>query len=190
MTILQRRLASSPEAIYQSLRRRRERLEHRLAEERLGKRAEEVRTDWDDYYDDDLPSDEQEELEENVVDHASAAATIAELEAEIRTLKRLEKMANQVRMEGVDRKWDELSHLLQDNEQMFGEDGQREKLIIFTEHKDTLNYLTDKIRSLFGKEDSVVTIHGGMVRDDRRKMEELFKQDKDGSDSDCNRRSW
>ena len=38
LTILQRRLASSPEAIYQSLRRRRERLEHRLAEERLGKR--------------------------------------------------------------------------------------------------------------------------------------------------------
>lgn len=39
LTILQRRLASSPEAIYQSLRRRRERLEHRLSEERLGKRA-------------------------------------------------------------------------------------------------------------------------------------------------------
>ena len=119
-----------------------------------------------------------EEMEEKVVDHASAAATIAELEAEIRTLKRLEKMANQVRIDGVDRKWEELSHLLQDNEQMFGENGQREKLIIFTEHKDTLNYLTDKIRSLFGNDDAVVTIHGGMVRDDRRKVEELFKQDK------------
>lgn len=102
-----------------------------------------------------------EEMEEKVVDHASAAATIAELEAEIRTLKRLEKMANQVRIDGVDRKWEELSHLLQDNEQMFGENGQREKLIIFTEHKDTLNYLTDKIRSLFGNDDAVVTIHGG-----------------------------
>ena len=44
LTILQRRLASSPEAIYQSLRRRRERLEHRLNEERLGKRAEEYRS--------------------------------------------------------------------------------------------------------------------------------------------------
>lgn len=179
LTILQRRLASSPEAIYQSLRRRRERLEHRLAEEKMGKRASEFSDpDLEDLDDDDLPGDEQEELEEKVVDHASAAATIAELEAEIRTLKRLEKMANDVRVSGIDRKWDELSHLLQDNEAMFGEDGQREKLIIFTEHKDTLNYLTGKIRSLFGSDESVVTIHGGMFRDERRKVEELFKQDK------------
>lgn len=178
LTILQRRLASSPEAIYQSLHRRIERLEHRLAEEKLGKRAAEYRNaDWDDIDDDDLPPDEQEEMEEKVVDHASAAATIAELEAEISTLKRLEKMANDVRVSGIDRKWDELSHLLQDNSAMFGEDGQREKLIIFTEHKDTLNYLTGKIRSLFGNPESVVTIHGGMLRDERRKVEQLFKQD-------------
>lgn len=177
LTILQRRLASSPEAIYQSLKRRRERLEHRLAEERLGKRAEEYRnSDWEDI-DDDLPPNEQEQMEEQVVDHASAAATIAELEAEIRTLKRLEKMANDVRVSGIDRKWDELSHLLQDNDAMFSKDGQREKLIIFTEHKDTLNYLTEKIRSLLGNAESVVTIHGGMLREERRKVEGRFKQD-------------
>lgn len=178
LTILQRRLASSPEAIYQSLHRRIERLEHRLAEEKMGKRAIEYRNaDWDDIDDDDLPPDEQEKMEEKVVDHASASATIAELEAEICTLKHLEKTANDVRVSGVDRKWDELSRLLQDNSAMFGEDGQREKLIIFTEHKDTLNYLTGKIRSLFGDPESVVTIHGGMLRDERRKVEQLFKQD-------------
>ena len=60
---------------------------------------------------------------------------------------------------------------------MFDPSGKREKLIIFTEHKDTLRYLTDKIRSLFGSDDSVVNISGGMKRDDRRKAEELFKQD-------------
>ena len=179
LTILQRRLASSPEAIFQSLKRRRERLEHRLAEEKLGKRAAEYNADLDDFDDDDLPAEEMEEMEEAVVDHASAAATIAELEAEIKTLKRLEHMANSVRVGGVDRKWDELSKLLQDNEIMFGEKGQREKLIIFTEHKDTLNYLTDKIRSLLGSTEAVVTIHGGMLRDERRKVEELLKQDKD-----------
>lgn len=178
LTILQRRLASSPEAIYQSLRRRRERLEHRLAEEKLGKRAADYSADFTYFDDDDLTPDEQEDLEEKVVDHASAAATIAELEAEIRTLKRLEKMANDVRVSGVDRKWDELSHLLQDNAAMFGEDGKREKLIIFTEHKDTLNYLAEKIRSLLGNAEAVVTIHGGMLRDERRKVEQLFKQDK------------
>ena len=177
LTILQRRLASSPEAIYQSLRRRRERLEHRLTEERLGKRAMDFSENFDDFDDDDLPPDEQEKMEEKVVDHASAAATIAELEAEIKTLKRLEQMANQVRISGIDRKWEELSRLLQDNEKMFGTDGQREKLIIFTEHKDTLNYLTNKIRSLLGNEEAVITIHGGMLRDERRKAEQLFKQD-------------
>ena len=178
LTILQRRLASSPEAIYQSLKRRRERLEHRLAEEQLGKRAAQYREDFSDFDEDDLLPEEQENIEDRVVDLASAAATIAELEAEIHTLKGLEKKANDVRISGVDRKWDELSRLLQDNEEMFGENGQREKLIIFTEHKDTLNYLTGKIRSLLGREESVVTIHGGMLRDDRRKAEELFKQDK------------
>ena len=181
LTILQRRLASSPEAIFQSLHRRRERLENRLNEEKLGKRAEDYRSsiNYDaDYDDDDYSSEEIEREEENVADQASAARTIQELEAEIRTLKHLEKIANEVRLSGEDRKWDELSKLLQDNECMFTADGQREKLIIFTEHKDTLRYLTDKIRTLFGSDDSVVTIHGGMLRDERRKVEEMFRQDK------------
>lgn len=179
LTILQRRLASSPEAIYQSLKRRRERLENRLNEERIGKRAIEVPFVSDDYDEDDLPSGEYEELEEAVADQASAASTISELEAEIKTLKRLENMASEVRSSGQDRKWEEVSSLLQENKRMFSSDGQREKLIIFTEHKDTLRYLTEKIRSLFGTEESVVTIHGGMLRDERRKIEEQFKQDKE-----------
>lgn len=183
LTILQRRLASSPEAIYQSLRRRRERLEHILAEEKMGRRGEEYGkkiafpTD-DDFDEDDYTAAELEAAEENVTDRASAANTISEMEAEICTLKRLEQMANAVRASGEDRKWDELSRLLQDEKNMFSPEGQREKLIIFTEHRDTLRYLSDKIRNLFGSDESVVTIHGGMLRDERRKVEELFKQDK------------
>lgn len=181
LTILQRRLASSPEAIYQSLHRRRERLEHRLLEEKLGKRAEECRTSvsFDDYDDEDYSADEMEDAEEKVTDQASAASTITELEAEIAVLKRLEALANKVRMSGEDRKWDELSKLLQDDKAMFTPNGQREKLIIFTEHRDTLRYLHDKICNLLGGEEAVVTIHGGMLRDERRKVELRFKQDKD-----------
>ncbi len=134
--------------------------------------------DYDDYDDDDMPSAELEETEEKVVDQASAAQTISELEAEIAILKRLERMANDVRQSGEDRKWDELSKLLQDDENMRTGD-LNEKLIIFTEHRDTLRYLTDKIRSLLGDDNAVVTIHGGMLRDERRKVEELFKQEKD-----------
>ena len=182
LTILQRRLASSPEAIYQSLRRRRERLENRLKEEQLGRRVEDLRSFLhldSDYDDDDYSSAEREQEEENVADQASAARTIKELQAEIATLRKLEQLANDVRRSGEDRKWDELSKLLQDNECMFTRDGQREKLIIFTEHRDTLNYLTERIRILFGSAEAVVTIHGAMLRDERRKVEERFKQDKD-----------
>lgn len=183
LTILQRRLASSPEAIYQSLRRRRERLEVRLAEEKLGKRAADLTWQFDIPEDpddlDEMPASDLEDQEEEIADQASAARTIAELEAEIDTLKRLEYMANAVRMSGTDRKWDELSSILQDDSLMFDENGQREKLIIFTEHRDTLNYLCSKIRTLLGKEEAVVAIHGGMLRDERRKVETLFKQDKD-----------
>ena len=182
LTILQRRLASSPEAIYQSLRRRRERLENRLNEERLGKRAEDYRSKIDldaDYDEEDYSAAELEQEEENVADQASASRTVRELEAEIVTLKRLEGLANTVRLSGEDRKWDELSSLLQDNACMFTAEGGREKLIIFTEHKDTLRYLSDKIRTLLGNEEAVVTIHGGMLRDERRKAEERFRQDKE-----------
>lgn len=185
LTILQRRLASSPEAIYQSLKRRRERLEKRLEEERLGKRSSDdyfnndacYDVSCDDYDDDDMPSGELEAAEEEIADQASAAQTSAELEAEIRTLKELERTANRVRQSGVDRKWDELSKLLQDDCNMFAQDGLREKLIIFTEHRDTLRYLAAKIRSLLGREEAVVTIHGGLQRDVRHKIEEQFKQD-------------
>lgn len=183
LTILQRRLASSPEAIYQSLHRRRERLEVRLAEEKLGKRAAEMPWQFDIPEDpddlDEMPAADLEEEEEQVADQASASKTIAELEAEIETLKRLETMANAVRNSGTDKKWDELSSILQDDSLMFDDEGQREKLIIFTEHRDTLNYLCEKIRTLFGRDEAVVAIHGGMLRDERRKVETLFKQDKD-----------
>ena len=181
LTILQRRLASSPEAIYQSLRRRRERLEHILSEEKMGRHIQDidVTIDMDDYDEDDYSAAEMEDAEESVANKASAARTISEMEAEIQTLIRLEKMANAVRASGEDRKWEELSRLLQDEQSMFSSDGSREKLIIFTEHRDTLRYLTDKIRNLFGHDDAVVTIHGGMLRDERRKVEEMFKQDKE-----------
>ena len=179
LTVLQRRLASSPEAIFQSLKRRRERLEARLSEEKLGKRALDFAiADLEDYDEDDLPSAELERDEEAVVDQASAAQTIAELEAEITTLRHLERVANDVRQSGEDRKWEELSRLLQDEDTMFSSARVREKLIIFTEHRDTLRYLADKIRSLLGDDQAVVTIHGGLLRDERRKVQEIFKQDK------------
>src|SRR3972149_255240 len=62
---------------------------------------------------------------------------------------------------------------------MFDAHGHRRKLVIFTEHRDTLNYLADRIRALLGRPESLVTIHGSMGRDDRRKAQERFTQDKE-----------
>ena len=80
---------------------------------------------------------------------------------------------------GQDRKWDELSRLLQNTPEMHDADGRQRKLIIFTEHRDTLNYLAVKIRGLLGNEEAVVMIHGGVKRDERRKVQELFRNDPD-----------
>ena len=193
LTLLQRRLASSPEAIYQSLKRRRERLENRLREmelidrghqlaETLGEYEVTKRLDLPDSIDDledELSSEEYEAYVDEVVDQATASATIPELEAEIVSLRELETKALAVVRSGNDRKWEELSSLLQETPEMFNAASGRRKLIIFTEHRDTLNYLIDRIRGLMGAPEAVVTIHGGVNRDDRRKVQEEFRNNPD-----------
>ena len=186
LTVLQRRLASSPEAILKSLERRRKRLEKRRNEMRYGdqaatdndlaRRLSEMLgrdlTDEDEI--DDVPSGEAEEIESEVADAATAARTIAELDKELAILADLAEVARRVRHSGADRKWTELRDLLTDNTLVTGE-----KIIIFTEHRDTLEYLTGRIRDLLGRADAVVTIHGGVRREERRKIMELFAQDVD-----------
>ena len=208
LTILQRRLASSPEAIYQSLRRRRERLEGRLREMELLHRAATIPTavkeapmlDAEDVEDlEDAPDNEIEAAEEEILDQATAARTIAELKAEIETLNRLEALAHAMRRGGEDKKWRELAGLFGEIftpaalDQNAGAESQEEntrapdkrlpdpsphqKLVIFTEHRDTLHYLKQKITTLLGREEAVVAIHGGMGREDRMKAQEAFRHD-------------
>jgi hypothetical protein len=189
LTTLQRRLASSPEAIYHSLRRRRERLERRLQEEQLLKRGAEARLDvapalpalTDEALDDleEAPEAEVQVTEAQIVDQATASRTIAELAQEIATLQRLEALAQEVRRRGTDRKWEELSRLVQNTPEMFDAQGHRRKLIIFTEHRDTLTYLANGLRTLLGRPEAVVIIHGGMGREERRNTQAAFTQDKD-----------
>jgi SNF2 family DNA or RNA helicase len=182
LTALQRRLASSPEAIYQSLKRRKGRLEIRLREEKLGVRgrkalAETLADVPED--EDDLNAEEQEALEETLVDDATAAQTAAELESEIRILTDLEQQAKAVVASGQDRKWDELSKILQNSPEMHDAAGRQRKVIIFSEHRDTLNYLHDKIAGVLGNSDAIITIHGGTHRDERRRLQALFRSDPD-----------
>jgi superfamily II DNA or RNA helicase len=207
LTILQRRLASSPEAIYQSLRRRRERLESRLREmevlHRGGKAAPifaaDIPTlDIEDVEDlDEAPDNEVAAVEEEILDQATAARTIAELRAEIDTLKGLEALALGVRRSGMDTKWRELSILLGEIFTTTAISGSEaatiipygvgtiprptpsvhQKLVLFTEHRDTLNYLENRVTTLLGRKDAVVIIHGGMGREERMTAQESFKHD-------------
>ena len=186
LTLLQRRLASSPEAIFQSLRRRLERLEDRLREEKLLRRGSALGTtqlgDAPDLSDediedlDDAPEVELEQAEEKIVDQSTAAQTIAELEKEIAELRSLTQEASRLRRSGNDQKWQRLSETLQLPE-MFNAKNERRKLVIFTEHRDTLNYLTEKLADRLGNQNSVVVIHGGTPRDRRRQIQESFEND-------------
>ncbi len=206
LTILQRRLASSPEAIYQSLRRRRERLERRLRELEVLQRGAVAQAiadqapalDQEDLEDlDEAPDNEVAATEEQVLDQATAAQTIGELKAEISTLQRLESLALSVRRSGEDCKWRELANLLA---HIFtraavgdrvAEEGApygageiqrpvpspRQKLVVFTEHRDTLNYLEERITTVLARKEAVVIIHGGLGREERRKAQEAFLHD-------------
>ena len=201
LTILQRRLASSPEAIFQSLRRRRERLDKRLRELKLLQRGELVSDfslDPDDLDDlEDAPDQEVEQAEQAILDQATTASTLEELKLEIGTLAHLEELAQRVRRGGEDRKWRELTELLaevftraalvqevKENAPPYGSGpilppvgSPNQKLVIFTEFRDTLTYLQTKIQSLMGKPESVVVIHGGMGREDRANAQNSFKFD-------------
>jgi SNF2 family DNA or RNA helicase len=177
LAALQRRLASSPEAILQSLRRRRERLAAQLetAERAMptGPDLDRRLSDPDGFDADDFDDDEFEHLEDEAIEATMSASSIAELRAEIVDLQGLEASALKVRTSGEDRKWVELSSILQSDELSGGNPPR--KLIVFTEHKDTLNYLVERIRTLLGRPEAVVAIHGGVHRDERRRIQAEFR---------------
>ena len=53
----------------------------------------------------------------------------------------------------------------------------RQKLVLFTEHRDTLSYLENRIATLLGRSEAVVIIHGSMGREERMKAQESFRHD-------------
>ena len=199
---LQRRLASSPAAIYHSLRRRRDRLAEQAAELRcLAASGRPVPVidlpkgvkiaDLDDFDFDDYGDAEREDLEDIVIDAATAAGTAEELEAEVAELKELVRLADDVRRSGVDTKWLKLRDLLRSDtfaapalsgsldaglEAKGGPEPVR-KLIVFSEHKDTLDYVADRIEAEMGRPEAVVRIHGSIKRHDRRDIQDRFRVD-------------
>src|SRR5437879_11482267 len=57
--------------------------------------------------------------------------------------------------------------------------GRQRTLIIFSEQRDTLNYLHQQIAGALGNQEAIVPIHGGTHRDERRRLQALFRSDPD-----------
>lgn len=183
-TVLQRRLASSLGAIRSSLAKRANRLSEqadmleRLSPAERAKRIAELShqpVGAASAGDDELDLDDaDEEAEELLVTEVSAAAHIEGLRAEVLELKQLVAQADATMAAGEEAKLSALRSCLERAELAEVHDG-RGKLLIFTEHRDTLAYLE---RHLVEWGYSVCTIHGGHPPAQRKAIQHEFRTSK------------
>ena len=164
LVILQRRLASSTHALLESLKRRKARLVELLegAEER-----KRTGTDVDFETIDDL-SEEERWQEEEIWETLSVAENRDELRREIETLETLAERAGEILDNEMELKVRELKNTLDKLERDFP----GEKILIFTESRDTLEHLQEK-STAWGY--TVTVIHGGLRLEDRIEAESEFK---------------
>ncbi|MCA9831547.1 MAG: DUF3883 domain-containing protein [Dehalococcoidia bacterium] len=167
LTILQRRLASSLFAVTRSLERRQDKLTAALQMLREGGGVASTLAGTTEEFDEE--EDDTDEIE-RAVSGASAATSAEQLEAEIEQLKLLVAHARRAMALGPERKVEELQRVIR--EATVAEHD--EKILIFTEHRDTLEYLTTRLRE-WGH--SVVNIHGGMQLPARIAAEKAFRGD-------------
>jgi len=165
LLILQRRLASSVRAVRRSLERRKERLEELL---KLGKWLAE-RGPIDEEELEDAPEAERLKREEELVERLTAAETREELQTEINTLAELIRLARDAERHELETKLTELRKVMEDERIQ----QTQEKLLIFTESRETLEYLAEKLK---GWGYSVVTLHGGMNLEERIRAEHEFRE--------------
>ncbi|PES90344.1 helicase [Bacillus cereus] len=166
MMLLQRRLSSSLEAIYVSLLRRRDRLA--ISAEAEQKRIEQWAKEIDE--NNDIATNELESFENNMLGATTEIDPI-ELQIEIEELDRLIALAEDIRRNNVEYKYDALEQTL------FGENGlivNNEKLLIFTESKDTLLFLQRRLEERIGE---VVLIEGSMNMEQRQIAVRRFREE-------------
>lgn len=173
-TVFQRRLASSTYAILETLRRRWQKQKDFLEElegltlservkalERRGRAADEEMDE----------GDLAEEDKDKLLQEFTAAREIDELKQEVATLKDLVQQARRVYEQASDTKLRALKDCLERAELAELRDG-RGKLLIFTEHRDTLSYLREQIS---GWGFSTCEIHGDMDVHQRKRAQEEFR---------------
>ena len=174
-TVFQRRLASSMHAIHESLRRRRRKLDdllRELQELSPAQRARRLAQLQGRLSDAEQDEDDLDETDRDIlVDEATTAAELNQLRTELAELGDLVTRVGRVRESGRDSKLVALRECLQRSEFDELKDG-RGKLLLFTEHRDTLDYLRENLDS-WGY--STCRIHGGMNPRERQLAQEDFR---------------
>jgi len=161
LTVLQRRLASSVAAIRLSLERRLKRLKELRKLGQLRQEYDELPDDLDD-----LAEADRWKFEDEVVERLTMAENMAELEAEISELEQLVRLARHTEKNVRETKFEELRAVVAEHLS-----GRAERLLIFTEHKDTLDFLVSRLTSLGF---ACCIIHGGMALQKRIDAERQF----------------
>ncbi|MDE0271543.1 MAG: helicase-related protein [Gammaproteobacteria bacterium] len=192
MSVFQRRLASSTWALLRSFERRIRKLEGHIEELKSGtldagtmlnRQRSLDRQHRADYLDlnsaDDDTGEGAQDYEEAVLG-AVAAVTVEELRGEIEVLQGLRDRARRLIDAGAESKFEKLREVLEDpqyakdGDSAFATRAEAEKWLIFSEHRDTVDFLVRRIEGL-GYTDQVATIHGGMAWPEREQEVERFR---------------
>lgn len=182
MSVFQRRLASSTYALLRSFERRMEKLNALIDDIQDGKiTTEQMMTFQARLHEDDLldtTSADDEGDEEHGEAHEAAedrllqgvvAASLTDLLAEKEQVKALLDLARKVHDGGHESKFDKLREVLTDS-RFSGE-----KFIVFTEHRDTLEFLVRRLGGM-GYTGQIAQIHGGMQYLQREDEVERFRK--------------
>ncbi|HPC95486.1 MAG TPA: DEAD/DEAH box helicase, partial [Sedimentisphaerales bacterium] len=174
-TVLQRRLASSACAIHESLQRRAKKQQALLDElEALppAQRSRKLATLQGRLVDAERDEDDLDDTDRDVlIDEFTAAVELDQLRTEIAALNDLVEQARRVREAANDSKLKALKDCLAGSTFAELKDG-RGKLLLFTEHRDTLNYIKEHL-GRWGF--TTCEIHGGMNPHERKRAQEAFR---------------
>jgi SNF2 family DNA or RNA helicase len=184
LSVFQRRLASSTYALLRSFDRRIEKLDRLINDVQNGKITSEQLA----IFQQRLAEEEEDVLDTKTADEESAeegreeneraedkilegvvAASLTDLLAERERVQQLQTLAQRVYDLGIESKFDKLKELLTDP-QYTGE-----KFIVFTEYRDTLTFLVNRLRGL-GFTNQIAQIHGGMDYKERQTQVDFFKK--------------
>ena len=182
MGVFQRRLASSTYALMRSFERRLDRLDEAIALV-CADRADELErrqtgiADTPDFFeartaDEDAGEGGEQEGHEAFEETALgglAAITLAELREERDEVEALLSQARRLAETGEDSKFEKLRAVMDDS------DFAQEKLIVFTEHRDTAEFLVRRLEGL-GFTGQVALIHGGLDYREREAQVDLFRR--------------